>query len=219
MKSEFVGVAAAAAQGWADASRGTAGFASAAGRDIGADTATEGHALRRAQAGELRAFGELMRAHQGAIFSLALRMLRVREDAQELAQDVFLLLHRHLPGITSTAHLRHWLRRTVCHRAIDRLRSRPRQWGTPLEAVALQEAESEHGDPLLERHLRRLVGELSPIARAVMLLRYQEDLDPPDIAELLALPLNTVKSHLRRSLALLRERCDLQSPGAESNGR
>lgn len=219
MKAEFVRLSAAAAHGWADPSRDTDDSPIAVGRDTGADSATDGHALRRAQAGELQAFGELMRAHQGAIFSLALRMLRVREDAQELAQDVFLLLHRHLPGITSTAHLRHWLRRTVCHRAIDRLRSRSRQWVMPLEAAAVQEPESEHGDPLLERHLRRLVGELSPIARAVMLLRYQEDLDPPDIAELLALPLNTVKSHLRRSLALLRERCDLQSLGAQGNGR
>jgi RNA polymerase sigma-70 factor (ECF subfamily) len=54
--------------------------------------------------------------------------------------------------------------------------------------------------------LRSLVTELPPAARAVVLLRFQEDLDPVEIARTLRMPLNTVKSHLRRSLAQLRER-------------
>ncbi len=48
---------------------------------------------------------------------------------------------------------------------------------------------------------------MQPEARAVVLLRYQDDLDPVDIAALLEMPLNTVKSHLRRSLQWLREQC------------
>jgi len=58
----------------------------------------------------------------------------------------------------------------------------------------------------LQRRLRELVGELSPAARAVVVLRYQEDLDPEDIARTLSMSINTVKSHLKRSLAALRER-------------
>jgi RNA polymerase sigma-70 factor (ECF subfamily) len=54
--------------------------------------------------------------------------------------------------------------------------------------------------------LRELIGELPASARAVMLLRYQEDLDPLEIARTLDMPINTVKSHLKRSLAALRER-------------
>jgi RNA polymerase sigma-70 factor, ECF subfamily len=63
----------------------------------------------------------------------------------------------------------------------------------------------------LERHLRELIADLSPPARAVLLLRYQEDLDPIDIARTLDMPINTVKSHLKRSLDVLRQR----TPGAE----
>ncbi|HEY0799790.1 MAG TPA: sigma-70 family RNA polymerase sigma factor, partial [Steroidobacteraceae bacterium] len=51
-----------------------------------------------------------------------------------------------------------------------------------------------------------LLAELSPPARAVLLLRYQEDLDPQDIARTLDMPLNTVKSHLKRSLESMREK-------------
>lgn len=59
-------------------------------------------------------------------------------------------------------------------------------------------------DPLLHRTLRALLLRLPEIPRAVLVLRFQEDLDPSDIAALLDLPLNTVKSHLRRSLDWLR---------------
>lgn len=175
--------------------------------DIGLHLARQESALRRAQDGEIAAFRELVCIHQARIYSLALRMLGVREDAQELAQDVFLLLHRHLAQILSVQHLRAWLRKTVCHRAIDRLRSRPRHLALPLEAAAEQHAPDEAADPIQERRLRQLVARLPPLPRAVVLLRYQEDLDPPDISEVLGVPLNTVKSHLRRSLALIRSRC------------
>ncbi|MGH8180182.1 MAG: RNA polymerase sigma factor [Steroidobacteraceae bacterium] len=57
---------------------------------------------------------------------------------------------------------------------------------------------------MLERCLRDLVLRLPPVPRVVVLLRYQDDLDPPEIARTLGVPLNTVKSHLKRSLALLR---------------
>jgi RNA polymerase sigma-70 factor (ECF subfamily) len=168
--------------------------------------ALPGSALVRAQQGELAAFRELLHAYQDIVYSLALRMLKVPEDAEELAQDVFVAAHRHLGKITSDAHLLSWLRRTVCHRAIDRLRRRPLQPLVPLDATAEIPAADSGADPLLERCLRDLVLRLPPVPRAVVLLRYQEDLDPPEIARTLGTPLNTVKSHLKRSLALLRHR-------------
>jgi RNA polymerase sigma-70 factor (ECF subfamily) len=169
-------------------------------------------ALVRAQQGELAAFRELIRAHQDTVYTLALRMLKVPEDAEELAQDVFVSAHRHLSKIVSDEHLLFWLRRTVCHRAIDRLRRRPRHPPLPLDGAEEMPHPDVSHDPLLERHLRQMVLQLPPMARAVILLRYQEDLDPPDIAGVLGMPLNTVKSHLKRSLASLRVGC------AESGG-
>ena len=160
--------------------------------------------LRRAQAGDMGAFRDLIRAHQDAIYTLALHLLGVREDAEDLAQDVFVALHRHLAAITSPAHLRFWLRRTVCHRAIDRLRRRSALANLPLEAAAELPAAESDGDPMLQRFLLGLIAELAPMPRAVLLLRFQEDLDPAQIAEVLDVPTNTVKSHLKRSLARLR---------------
>jgi RNA polymerase sigma-70 factor (ECF subfamily) len=62
-------------------------------------------------------------------------------------------------------------------------------------------------DPLLASSLRAHVAALPAAARAVVVLRYQRELGPVEIAETLDMPLNTVKSHLKRSLSVLRTRC------------
>lgn len=62
--------------------------------------------------------------------------------------------------------------------------------------------------------LHRLLLRLQPDARVVMVLRYQEDLDPADIARVLDMPIATVKSHLRRSLDWLRTQCAGESHGS-----
>jgi RNA polymerase sigma-70 factor (ECF subfamily) len=162
--------------------------------------------LTRALGGERAAFAALVLGHQRAVYSLALRMLGDRHAAEDLAQDVFLQLYRNLAAVSSEGHLRFWLRKVTMHRAIDRLRREPRHEVTALADAELPASEAPAADPILDRRLRQLLAELPPAARAVLLLRYQEDLDPVDIARTLRMPVNTVKSHLKRSLAELRER-------------
>jgi RNA polymerase sigma-70 factor, ECF subfamily len=169
-----------------------------------ADLRTSGEVLAAAQTGEQGAFATLVRMHERMVFSLALRMLAQRDAAEDLAQEVFLQLHLKLATLTSPEHARYWLRRTATHRAIDRIRRRE-----PYETAPLEEAEgiatASEDDPMLARELRRQLLDLAPAARAVVLLRYQEDLDPTDIARTLDMSINTVKSHLKRSIAVLRE--------------
>ena len=62
------------------------------------------------------------------------------------------------------------------------------------------------GDPLLSRQIHQLVASLPVTQRAVLVLRYQEDLMPEEIADTLNMPVATVKSHLQRTLRLLREK-------------
>ncbi len=159
-----------------------------------------------ARGGDTSAFVRLVRQHQARVFSLALRLTGRREDAEELAQDTFLGLHAQLCNLESALHVRHWVCRTVTHRAIDLLRARARRPQVQsLEGMMLEvPVEDASGDPLLYRTLRALLLRLPEIPRAVLVLRFQEDLDPLDIAATLDLPLNTVKSHLRRSLDWLR---------------
>jgi len=165
-----------------------------------------------ARAGERRGFAALVRLHQGRVFSIALRMLMDRALAEDLAQEVFLQLHHSLRSIESHRHLVFWLRQVTARRAIDRLRQEHRgrlvslDASEPLLDAAAAGDVPDAEDALLQAHLRELIGELAPMARAVLLLRYQEDLDPVEIARALGIPVNTVKSHLKRSLNTLRGR-------------
>jgi RNA polymerase sigma factor (sigma-70 family) len=96
------------------------------------------------------------------------------------------------------------LRRVASNLAIDWLRRAAYTTTQPLDAGPELPAQQVDSDPLLGRELGRLLGELPPAPRAVMLLRYQEDRDVAEIAATLDMPVNTVKSHIKRSLTALR---------------
>ena len=147
------------------------------------------------------------------VFSLALRVTGERGTAEEVAQDAFLELHRELTSsvvrLESEDHVRFWLRRVTVHRATDAIRRRARQ----PEAQAEEWMEEHHVEPdsealsaavvaLLEELLRTLPEQM----RVAVVLRYQEEMTPDEIAALLNQPLATVKSNLQRGLQLLRRK-------------
>jgi RNA polymerase sigma-70 factor (ECF subfamily) len=156
----------------------------------------------------VKPFADAVRAHQGMVFSIAYHFLRDRQQAEEVAQDTFLQLYRHYGQMRDDSHVVFWLRKTASHRCIDAARSRGRDRELPLEEAPEPPASSETGDLLLNRRLRQLIGSLPEKPRLVMVLRYQEDLMPEEIAKVLDMPVRTVKSHLQRSLAMLREKLE-----------
>ncbi len=155
-------------------------------------------------------FPELLRANQNMVFSIAYHFLRNREAAEEVAQDVFLRLYRNLGELRSAAHATFWLRKAASNRSIDYARKRKLRAAVALEdapepSVAAEQTVSR-GDPLLNRRLRALLASLPETPRMAMVLRYQEDMMPEEIAKVLDMPVRTVKSHLQRSLTMLREK-------------
>jgi RNA polymerase sigma-70 factor, ECF subfamily len=154
----------------------------------------------------LASFAELVEEYQSMVFSLAYHCLHDAGLAEEVAQDVFFQLYRKLDEMKSQEHLKHWLRKVTTHRAIDRSRRRKARPQVALEDVPVPAVEAPGGDPLLASLLGRLVASLPERPRIVLILHYQEDLNPVEIAAVLDLPVKTVRSHLQRSLALLREK-------------
>ncbi|HLH10213.1 MAG TPA: sigma-70 family RNA polymerase sigma factor [Terriglobales bacterium] len=151
-------------------------------------------------------FASLLRQHQRMVFTIALHMVRDPMAAEEIAQDVFLKLHQELRSMKSSAHIEFWLRRVAVHRAIDYERKHRHDPNVALEELQMPAKEEPGTDPFLARRLQALVASLPEKARAVVVLRYQEELMPEEIAALLRIPVGTVKSHLQRSLAMLREK-------------
>ena len=151
-------------------------------------------------------FGELVREHQSMVFSVCWHFLHDRDQAEDVAQEVFLGLHRNIATIESASHAAHWLRKVAVQRAIDAGRRRVRRPQVALADVAEPVANTPMRDPMLRETLRKLIATLPETPRMVMILRYQEDLNPTEIGQVMEMPVATVKSHLQRSLALLREK-------------
>ncbi|MGD0735133.1 MAG: sigma-70 family RNA polymerase sigma factor [Terracidiphilus sp.] len=159
-------------------------------------------------------FEQLVDTHQSMVFSLAWRMTGDRGLAEEIAQDVFLELDRNLGRMESGDHACFWLRRVAMNRSTDALRRRKVR-GLDLWV----EIDENHGAPAEERgsglgaRLEQLLATLPEPQRAALVLRYQEDLTPEEIAATLGAPLATVKSHLQRGLKLLRAKAQTHLKG------
>jgi RNA polymerase sigma-70 factor (ECF subfamily) len=159
-------------------------------------------------------FEELVDEHQSMVFSLAWRLTADRGLAEELAQDVFLELDRHLPRLGSANHARYWLRQVTLHRAADALRrkrTKAASLGTDLwveleERHVLVEPVDVDTDSPLGRRIEGLLAGLPESQRAAIVLRYQEEMTPDEISVMMNAPLATVKSNLQRGLKLLRMR-------------
>lgn len=161
-------------------------------------------ALRQAVRGDNQVFAEIVREYQAMIFSIGWHYLGDRALAEDLAQEVFLELYHGIAKIESAAHLAHWLRRVGVHRSIDQGRRKKFRREVDMEDLPEPAAGDRPGDSFLSGRLREALVRLPEKQRIIVVLRYQEDLGPAEIAELMDMPVNTVKSTLHRALQELR---------------
>lgn len=170
--------------------------------------------VRRAQAGDRKAFAELVRRHQAGVYTLALRFCSDADQAQDLAQEAFVTLFRKLGTFRGDSQFRTWLYTVVRHVCYRRYRSLASELlvgdsgeGTgPLEAVpdqGPQPAEIVEGRDDQAQVLAALDG-LPPKYRLVLTLFHVQAMGHDEIATVLALPVGTVKTHLFRGRQLLR---------------
>ena len=166
----------------------------------------------RALTGSGDAYREIVLRYQRPIYSLILRMIRDNAQAEDLAQDVFVKAFAALKSFDPGRKFSSWLFKIAHNAAIDHLRRRG------LETVPLESADEEQVDLLsvlpdraserpdsafvrgsLARAIGEAVGRLRPEYREVVLLRFQQGMMYEEIAEIMGLPLGTVKTHLFRA--------------------
>lgn len=170
-------------------------------------TAAEDVLVRRAASGETAAFAELLRRHQGKVRGLLLRLCGDRTLADDLAQEVFLRAYRGLWGFEGRSSFGTWLYR-ISYNAYLNHSTRVRKWSSLPTAYDAETAAPD--DALsppradLRRDLEAAVATLPQRYRGVVVLYYLQDLSYPEIAEILDVPLGTVKTHLHRAKRLLR---------------
>ena len=166
--------------------------------------------VQRAQK-DPQAFEELVRRYADRIFNLAYRMTGNRAEAEDMAQEAFIRAYRGLPGFKPEYQFGAWLYRiavNVC------LTSRHHQITTAADALPDDLEVLDDGistEDLAERHevkatVEQAILSLPAMYRTVVILYHLEDRSYEEIAQLLDLPLNTVRTHLHRGRALLREK-------------
>ncbi len=152
----------------------------------------------------LPTIAEAIDAHKSMVFSIAWHFLRDRSLAEELAQEVFLQLHRNWDVIQSPEHLVHWLRKVTGNRCVDEVRRRKLKPEQSLTDAAEPTTLERVQDPLLTAYLERMVASLPERQRMLVVLRYQEGLEPEEISKMLGMKASTVKSLIHRAIDLLR---------------
>ncbi len=187
--------------------------------------ADEAEIIRRCLAGDERAHRELMRRYERPVFSVALRMLRQREDAEDVTQETFVRMFRALARYDPTRPFSSWLFTITSRLCIDLLRRRKirpvplvRQEAGSSEEETVDVPDTAPGPDVTaqhqeeERNVQDLIDSLPPHYRIVVLLRHQQDLAYEDIAEQLGLPLGTVQARIHRARALLAQRLGERTP-------
>ncbi len=152
------------------------------------------------------AFAAIVDKHKAMVYSLVFHFFRERSIAEDISQEVYIELFRNLERIESDLHLVFWLRQAVRRKCIDHTRRLKLRRYQPLEDAPEPGFEPAGRDPLLAEALQRKVAALPEKMRWVVILRFQEDLKLTEIAEILDMPVNTVKTTLRRALARLRDK-------------
>jgi RNA polymerase sigma-70 factor (ECF subfamily) len=167
--------------------------------------------------GDQDAFAVLVRLHQRQVYTLALRMLRDAEEASEATQEVFFAAWQALRGYRGDARFATWLYRIAynhCLRVAEQRRKQAAMRADLAAESALTQtpagALSAHHALDAEREMRETVrGEIAnlpPKYRLVVVLRHLQDLSYEEIAEVMRVPIGTVKTHLFRARAMLKER-------------
>jgi RNA polymerase sigma-70 factor (ECF subfamily) len=162
--------------------------------------------VRRAQAGDHDAIASLVSSQQRYVYSIAMSMMRNPSDAADLTQDAFIRLMRSIGTFRGETKFATWLYRLVVNLSLDRLR---RSGQTTVRLDDDSELDLATSDPMVdapsvaERRevasvVRRAVEQLPEGQRLALTLHYFEDMRYEDIADVMGVPLNTVKSHIRR---------------------
>src|SRR5512138_2638711 len=180
---------------------------------------SEQELLAAAQRGDRDAIGKLLERHQARVYRFGMRMCRVEEDAKDIVQETLLAAARTLPEFRGASSLSTWLytiARSFCIKQRRRSKFAPEaveslDTGAPARAVVELPDPGRGPDEVLhgrrvEATLEEAIGALEPMYREVLVLRDVEGLSAAEVAEVLGLSVDAVKSRLHRARVAVRER-------------
>jgi RNA polymerase sigma-70 factor (ECF subfamily) len=184
----------------------------------GVSTQTEQEDVRLVQAsqqGEQDAFALLFQRHQRRVFQLVFCLLQDYDDANDATQEAFLAAWQGLPSFRGEARFSTWLYRIAYHCSVRHLERRKReqvlQRALQAEYLVANPSNQMGAEVSVEREdlqavVREHLSHLPMKYRLVLILRHLEDRTYEEMAQILTLPIGTIKTHLFRARKLLKER-------------
>lgn len=174
------------------------------------DHSSEDDLVRRCQAGDDAAFRDLVERYKDLVFAFLARTGLERARVEELAQDVFLRIHRGLPYFRGEARLSTWIYRIVANVFAQEIaRRRPTEHSMDahdgaLGAAVLARPDRSFSDLELKDRLEKAIAQLPPQYRLLIAGHYLKGIGYEDLAAMCNLPLGTIKTQLYRAKRQLR---------------
>lgn len=186
-------------------------------------TRAERRLIRRLKDRDERAFSELVAEHGDRVFNLCFRMLANREEAEDLAQDVFITVFKSIDSFRGDSKLSTWIYRIASNLSKNRIKYLARRHergkdefdeagGAPANEAAmtsgaqLPRPDAQVEGVQLEGIMQKAIADLDEEHRILIVLRDIEELSYDEICEITELAEGTVKSRLHRARAALRKK-------------
>ena len=184
--------------------------------------ATDHDLVALAASGSEKAYRELLDRYQRPVFSLIYRMVRDRERAEDLAQETFVKVFNHIGSFNPKYKFSSWIFKIASNLTIDAIRkkdldtvsldgSRNASTADEIDATRITvESRDENPEEFVEakelgEEIERAIAQLRPEYRTAILLRHVEGRPYEEIAEIMAVPLGTVKTYIHRARGELKE--------------
>ena len=184
------------------------------------ERAEEAEYIKRAKRGDKDAFTALINAHKNLVYNLALRILKDRQEAEDLTQEVFIQVYENLRFFRGESRFSVWLSKVTYNMSLNRLKALKRL------PIAIEDEKLMGAGPIIEASnsplaeieekerreiLREAFSRLPEIYQLPIMLRYMQGFSVGEVAEVLNLPQGTVKTRLARAREILRRKLRFKS--------
>jgi RNA polymerase sigma-70 factor (ECF subfamily) len=161
-----------------------------------------------AKNGDISAFEEIVSFYEKMIFNYSLRIVKNKEDAKDITQNTFVKVFTHRKSIDVDKNLKTWIFTIATNTAYDFMRWKQRKNETSLEdnLETIEGLESYNVGEGIVSDVERALEEIDVNYKKTLLLFYQQGFEYKEIADILGIPINTVKTHISRGKEQLKEK-------------
>lgn len=176
-------------------------------------TTIDKNILIRAKTGDLEAFEYILSFYEKVVYNYCLRITKSSQNAKDVVQETFIKVYTHRKSIDPEKNIKTWIFTIATNTAYDFLRGKKRKNEISLDehSETISSFETYNVEEGLVSDVDKALAQINPEYREVLLLYYQQGFVYKEIAEILGMPINTVKTHISRGKEQLRDKLESYS--------